>query len=475
MKNIVLRRHARRAARHRHGRSSREMLKEKFSRKPALDGVEPEGHRARLRLRQEALRRARCPSASRRWTRRRTRSSSTATPPPRSAASTPARRSPPGTPSRRRPACSTRSSRFCERVPHRQGRPASGATASCRRRTSSRPSAWSSAPRGTGARVVHVDRGAGHLADERAHRARVLRRDPRRHRRRAARRPVDRDADAHAAGRHPARARTRRTATRSTSCSSRRTRPSASTSPSKAFDLAERFQTPVFMLTDLDIGMNDWVVPRLEWDDTLPPDRGRVLTREELEAMPKFYRYSPEDELGVAARTLPGVHAKGAFFTRGSGHNKLGGYTEIPDEYQEVMDRLAAQAQGRARPRPAAPSSRSAGAAATFGVVTVGGCDLAVREALERARASTGVAATTCASAASPSATRSRRFLDEHDDRLRRRAEPRRAAPLAAHARDGGAEGEAALGARLRRLPAAGRPGRRRASMAPARERRRRE
>ena len=68
--------------------------------------------------------------------------------------------------------------------------------------------------------------------------------------------------------------------------------------------------------------------------------------------MPKYYRYSPEDELGVAARTLPGVHEKGAFFTRGSGHNKLGGYTEIPDEYQEVMDRLSRKHSGRAAPRP---------------------------------------------------------------------------------------------------------------------------
>src|SRR5450432_3819962 len=66
----------------------------------------------------------------------------------------------------------------------------------------------------------------------------------------------------------------------------------------KAFDLAERFQTPVFLLTDLDIGMNDWVVPRLEWDDAYRPGRGRVLSKEELERMPKFNRYSPEDELG---------------------------------------------------------------------------------------------------------------------------------------------------------------------------------
>src|ERR1019366_648466 len=62
----------------------------------------------------------------------------------------------------------------------------------------------------------------------------------------------------------------------------------------KAFDLAERFQTPVFMLTDLDIGMNDWVVPRLEWNDKYVPDRGRVLTKDDLEKMPKFTRYSPE-------------------------------------------------------------------------------------------------------------------------------------------------------------------------------------
>jgi 2-oxoglutarate ferredoxin oxidoreductase subunit alpha len=151
----------------------------------------------------------------------------------------------------------------------------------------------------------------------------------------------------------------------------------------KSFDLAERFQTPVFMLTDLDIGMNDWVVPRLSWDDGYVPDRGRVLSREDLEKMPKFHRYSPEDELGVAARTLPGVHSKGAFFTRGSGHNKLGGYTEIPDEYQEVMDRLLRKhtAAREHVPAPIIEKGRG-GKGASVGVVTVGGCDRAVREAV---------------------------------------------------------------------------------------------
>ena len=148
----------------------------------------------------------------------------------------------------------------------------------------------------------------------------------------------------------------------------------------QAFDLAERFQTPVFILSDLDIGMNDWVVPRLTWDDAYRPDRGRVLSQHEIEMLPKFYRYSPEDEDGVAARTLPGVSAKGAFFTRGSGHNKLGGYTELPDEYQEVMDRLARKHHAARDAVPAPVVEIRPGA--TFGVVTVGGCDLAVREAL---------------------------------------------------------------------------------------------
>jgi 2-oxoglutarate ferredoxin oxidoreductase subunit alpha len=150
----------------------------------------------------------------------------------------------------------------------------------------------------------------------------------------------------------------------------------------KAFDLAERFQTPVFILSDLDIGMNDWVVPRLAWDDAYRPDRGRVLSREELEAIPKFSRYSPEDELGVAARSLPGVHEKGAFFTRGSGHNKFGGYTEVPDEYQEVLDRLARKHSASRAFVPAAVVERRVGA--SFGVLSVGGCDLAVREALAK-------------------------------------------------------------------------------------------
>jgi len=149
----------------------------------------------------------------------------------------------------------------------------------------------------------------------------------------------------------------------------------------KSFDLAEKFQTPVFLLSDLDIGMNDWVVPRLTWDDSYRPDRGRVLSAEDLERMPKFHRYSDEDENHVASRSLAGVHEKGAYVTRGSGHNKLGGYTETPSEYQQVVDRLARKQKAAANFVPLPKVTRRA--AARFGVITLGGCEPAVEEALE--------------------------------------------------------------------------------------------
>ncbi|MDH4072240.1 MAG: 2-oxoacid:acceptor oxidoreductase subunit alpha, partial [Gammaproteobacteria bacterium] len=108
----------------------------------------------------------------------------------------------------------------------------------------------------------------------------------------------------------------------------------------QAFDLAERLQTPVMVLTDLDIGMNDWMCEELVWDESYQPDRGKVLSAKDLEGMEKFYRYLDVDGDGIPYRTLPGEHPKGAYFTRGSGHTKFGAYTEDATEYQEVVDRL---------------------------------------------------------------------------------------------------------------------------------------
>lgn len=187
----------------------------------------------------------------------------------------------------------------------------------------------------------------------------------------------------------------------------------------EAFDLAERLQTPVFVLTDLDIGMNDWVVPKLEWDDAYRPDRGKVLSAAQLEETRTFHRYLDKDGDGIPARTLPGVHPNGAFVTRGSGHDRYGAYTEDSEPYSDVLDRLARKIEGAVSRLPppeiawagdAAERGPDAGAAAReqepppagepaaeasgarIGFVTIGGCRGAVLEALDEL-ARRGVAA----------------------------------------------------------------------------------
>ena len=149
----------------------------------------------------------------------------------------------------------------------------------------------------------------------------------------------------------------------------------------QAFDLAERFQTPVFLLTDLDIGMNDWVCRKFRWDDAYRPDRGKMLDAEQLEKMQAFYRYLDVDGDGIPYRTRPGVHAKGAYFTRGSGHNKYGGYTEDAEEYAEVMERLARKVASAAHAVP--PSVIHTREGAEIGIVAAGSSNPAVLEAVE--------------------------------------------------------------------------------------------
>ncbi len=148
-----------------------------------------------------------------------------------------------------------------------------------------------------------------------------------------------------------------------------------------SFDLAERYQTPVFVLSDLDIGMNDWMVPALTWDDSYRPDRGKVLTPEELEKVTTFFRYLDPDGDGIPYRTLPGMSPKGAYFTRGSGHNRFGFYTEDADEYVDVVDRIDRKIQHAARAVPAPLTRLVPGA--KVGLVTVGGCHAACIEALD--------------------------------------------------------------------------------------------
>jgi len=151
----------------------------------------------------------------------------------------------------------------------------------------------------------------------------------------------------------------------------------------KAFDLAERLQTPVFVLLDLDIGMNDWMAPDFKWDDSYKPDRGKMLSEEQIAGLGKFQRYLDPDGDGIPYRTLPGVSPKAAYFTRGSGHNRFGAYTEDSAEYQDVMDRLTRKFATAARlVPPAMVESRGA----SMAIVSLGSCDAPVREALAKLR-----------------------------------------------------------------------------------------
>ena len=152
-----------------------------------------------------------------------------------------------------------------------------------------------------------------------------------------------------------------------------------------AFDLAERFQTPVFLMSDLDLGMNNWMADPFPYPDK-PLDRGKVLkTKEELEAhiarFKEFARYRDVDGDGIPWRTLPGFIDSPAatYFTRGSGHNERGLYTERPDDYQRNMDRLARKFDTARRfvPRPVV----SNGSGSRVGVIAYGSSDFAVEEA----------------------------------------------------------------------------------------------
>ncbi|MFP5353620.1 MAG: 2-oxoacid:acceptor oxidoreductase subunit alpha [Gemmatimonadota bacterium] len=180
----------------------------------------------------------------------------------------------------------------------------------------------------------------------------------------------------------------------------------------QSFDIAERFQTPVFVASDLDIGMNDWMVKRLDWDDAYRPDRGKVLDAEALAKVQKFSRYLDVDGDGIAARTLPGVGGKGAYFVRGSGHDKHAAYTEDSDAYQELVDRLKRKFEHAATVMPKPEFHRRPGA--EVGLVTIGGCDAAVREAADKLQAQ-GIVVDVMRIRAFPFGTEVREFLGEHE------------------------------------------------------------
>jgi 2-oxoglutarate ferredoxin oxidoreductase subunit alpha len=149
-----------------------------------------------------------------------------------------------------------------------------------------------------------------------------------------------------------------------------------------SFDLADRLQTPIFVLYDLDIGMNERLCEPLEWDDARRYDRGKVLSYQDLEAGKRFGRYLDLEGDGITWRTYPGTHPKrGAFFTRGTSRDRYARYTEEGSAYVDNMQRLLKKFE-TAKELVPRPVLRRAGKGSRFGVIYYGSTAPAMDEAL---------------------------------------------------------------------------------------------
>ncbi|MDR3724250.1 MAG: 2-oxoacid:acceptor oxidoreductase subunit alpha [Terracidiphilus sp.] len=149
-----------------------------------------------------------------------------------------------------------------------------------------------------------------------------------------------------------------------------------------AFDLTERLQTPVFVLTDLDLGMNNWMSDEFDYPTT-PLDRGKVLTAEDLDRLGGFARYRDVDGDAIGWRTLPGTrHPKASYFTRGSGHNDEARYSEKPEDYTGIMDRLARKFENARKMVPAPVVVKNG--SSKIGFIAYGTTDFALRESMDQ-------------------------------------------------------------------------------------------
>jgi 2-oxoglutarate ferredoxin oxidoreductase subunit alpha len=150
----------------------------------------------------------------------------------------------------------------------------------------------------------------------------------------------------------------------------------------KAFDLAERLQTPVFVMTDLDIGMNTRLCEPFQWDDTLEYDRGKVMSYQALESGTDFGRYHDVDGDGISYRTYPGTHpTRGAYFTRGTTKDRYARYSEAGPDYVDNMQRLLRKFE-TAKTLVPKPLLYPAEKPARFGAIFYGSTSPAMQEAL---------------------------------------------------------------------------------------------
>jgi 2-oxoglutarate ferredoxin oxidoreductase subunit alpha len=150
----------------------------------------------------------------------------------------------------------------------------------------------------------------------------------------------------------------------------------------RAFDVAERLQAPVFVVSDLDLGMNLWMSEPLDYPDQ-PMDRGKVLTAEDLERIGEFARYRDVDGDGIAYRTLPGTdHPMAAYFTRGTGHDEKAIYSERPEDWEKNVERIWRKLETAKDFLPKSVIQTVEGA--EIGLIAYGSTDPAVQEARAR-------------------------------------------------------------------------------------------
>jgi 2-oxoglutarate ferredoxin oxidoreductase subunit alpha len=182
----------------------------------------------------------------------------------------------------------------------------------------------------------------------------------------------------------------------------------------QAFDLADRLQTPVFVMLDLDIGMNHRLSRPLAWDETRRFDRGKVMDAAELDAGKDFGRYLDMDGDGIPYRTYPGTHpSKGSFFTRGSTRDRYARYTEEGGPYVDNMQRLLKKFE-TAKGLVPSPLRRNAGTATRFGAIYFGSTSPAMHEAIEMLAAD-GIVLDTLRVRAFPFANDVADFVKDHD------------------------------------------------------------
>ena len=180
-----------------------------------------------------------------------------------------------------------------------------------------------------------------------------------------------------------------------------------------SFDIADRLQTPVIVLSDLELGMNEQICDPLNWDDERQYDRGKILNEQQLDEIEKYGRYQDVDGDGIPYRTYPGTHpSKGSYFTRGSSHDANAAYTEDGDIYAEIMDRISLKFKPALNYIPE-PEISSLGSN-TRGVIYLGTTTSAIKETLDNLQKK-GISLDTMRLKGFPFHESVRDFINEHE------------------------------------------------------------